>query len=207
MVTADSTRLGIARCGIAAVLFGATTPIASRVADDTTAPILAGLLYLGAAIAVLPFVRRRQVDRMALRRGGRRLAVAVLAGGLVGPLLLAAGLSHTPAATASLLLNLELVATLRPPPEATATDYLYQPARPLNKITLFDFKTLDDNLGENPIGTSLERIDPLVGYYDAALNRLGEQDFFQKTVEQLLAEHPFDESRPPFALGDRTKGK
>jgi drug/metabolite transporter (DMT)-like permease len=111
-VTSDRTRLGIARCGIAAVLFGATTPIASRVADDTTAPILAGLLYLGAAVAVLPFVRRRTGDRAALRRGAPRLAVAVIAGGLIGPLLLAAGLSRTPAATASLLLNLELVATL-----------------------------------------------------------------------------------------------
>jgi membrane protein len=96
------------------------------------------------------------------------------------------------------LVKLELVATLRSPPEATSTDYLYQPARPLNKMTLFDFKTLDENLGENPIGTSLDRIDPLVSFYDAALNRLGEQDFFRKTVEELLAEHPFDESRPPF---------
>jgi membrane protein len=100
------------------------------------------------------------------------------------------------------LVKLELITTLRPPPDATATDYLYQPARPLNRMTLFDFKTLDDNLGENPIGTSLERIDPLLGYYDAGLKRLGEQEFFQKTVEQLLAEYPFDESRPPFTIGE-----
>jgi drug/metabolite transporter (DMT)-like permease len=37
--------------------------------------------------------------------------VAVVLGGAVGPVLLAAGLSHAPAATASLLLNLELVFT------------------------------------------------------------------------------------------------
>ena len=97
------------------------------------------------------------------------------------------------------LVKLNLIATVRPPPEATATDYLYQPARPLNKLTLYDFKTLDENFGENPIGTSLDRIDPLVGHYDAALNRLGEQEFFKKTVEELLAEHPFDDSRPPFS--------
>lgn len=105
------------------------------------------------------------------------------------------------------LVKLGLVATLRPPPEAAATDYLYQPARPLNRITLYDFKLLDENLGENPIGTSLERIDPLLAHYDAALSRLGEQGFFQKTVEQLLAEHPFDESRPAFvALPPRGVG-
>jgi drug/metabolite transporter (DMT)-like permease len=99
------------RCAAAAALFGASTPLASRLADDTSAPVLAGLLYVGAALAVAPFVRLRAVDPVAWRMGGRRLAVAVGAGGLLGPLLLTAGLARTPAATASLLLNLELVAT------------------------------------------------------------------------------------------------
>jgi drug/metabolite transporter (DMT)-like permease len=40
------------------------------------------------------------------------LAAAVVVGGAVAPVLLAAGLARTPAATASLLLNLELVATV-----------------------------------------------------------------------------------------------
>ncbi len=103
----------------------------------------------------------------------------------------------------SRLVVLKLVTTLRPDPNITTTDYLYQPARPLNRITLFDFKTLDDNYGENPVSTSLEHIEPLIVPYDAALSQLGEQPFFQKTLEELLAEHPFDESRPPFALGER----
>jgi drug/metabolite transporter (DMT)-like permease len=104
-------RLGIVRCGVAAVLFGATVPLAARIAEDTSAPLLAGLLYLGAAIAVVPTAGRLGVDRSTARRGGWRLAVAVAAGGFLGPLLLVAGLSRTPGATASLLLNLELVAT------------------------------------------------------------------------------------------------
>jgi membrane protein len=101
------------------------------------------------------------------------------------------------------LVRLQLVSTLRPPPNSTATDYLYHPARPLNRLTLLDFKTLDDNLGEDPIGTSLERIDPLIAQYERALNRLGEQEFFQQTVEQLFENHPFEESRPPFAMGQQ----
>lgn len=105
------------------------------------------------------------------------------------------------------LVSLELIITLRPAPNSPATDYLYQPSRPLNRITLFEFKTLDDNLGEDPIGSSLERIDPLVGQYDAALSRLGEQEFFQKTVDQLFEENPFDESLPPFTMGERRIGK
>lgn len=72
---------------------------------------LAGLLYLGAAIAVLPFLGRVRPTRAAVRRGASRLATAVVFGGAIGPVLLAAGLSHAPAASASLLLNLELVFT------------------------------------------------------------------------------------------------
>jgi membrane protein len=107
----------------------------------------------------------------------------------------------------SRLVALKLVTTLRPDPNVTTTDYLYQPARPLNKLTLFDFKTLDDNYGENPVSASLEHIEPLIVQYDAALARLGEQEFFQLTLEQLLETHPFDESRPPFAMGDRPSKK
>lgn len=102
---------GMLRCGLAALLFGATTPFASRLADDVSAPMLAGLLYLGATVAVLPRVVSTPLPHHLMRRGGRRLAVAVIAGGLLGPLLLALGLQRTSAATASLLLNLELAAT------------------------------------------------------------------------------------------------
>jgi membrane protein len=105
------------------------------------------------------------------------------------------------------LVLMQLVTTLRPPPDSTGADYLYQPSRPLNRITLFDFKTLDDNLGEDPVGASLERIDPLMVQYSAALNRLGEQEFFQKTLEELFDQTPFEDSRPPFTLGQRRTGK
>lgn len=104
------------------------------------------------------------------------------------------------------LVRIQLITTLSPPPDSTATDYLYQPARPLNKMTLFDFKTLDDNFGEDLVGTSLDRIDPLVTQYDAALNQMGQQAFFKMTVEELFDQNPFEESRPPFAMGERRKG-
>ena len=111
VATGSAIRRGVARCGLAALLFGATTPFASRLADDASAPMLAGLLYLGAAGAVVPRLFPKPLPRDAIQRGGRRLAVAVVAGGLLGPLLLTAGLQRTPAATASLLLNMELAAT------------------------------------------------------------------------------------------------
>ncbi len=101
------------------------------------------------------------------------------------------------------LVAMQLITTLRPTPGAPATEHRYQPARPLNRINLYEFKTLDDTLGDDPIGQALERIDPILSHYDAALDRLGEQEFFKKDLEQLFADYPFDHSRPPFALGER----
>ena len=103
------------------------------------------------------------------------------------------------------LVDMQLVTTLRPAAHTPATEHRYQPARPLNRITLLEFKNLDDNLGDDPVGQSLERIDPILMEYERALERLGEQEFFRKSLEELLAEHPFDESRPPFAMGERTR--
>ena len=94
------------------MLFGASTPAASVIARDMTPLVLAGLLYLGAALAVSPWWVARRPPVQALRRNWGLLAVAIVAGGAVGPALLTAGLVHTPAATASLLLNMELVATV-----------------------------------------------------------------------------------------------
>lgn len=106
------TRVGVWRCLGAAVLFGVSAPAVSVLASDMSALLLAGLLYVGAALAVLPAVRRRPPSRAALRYGWRPLAVAVVAGGALGPALLVLGLARVEASTASILLNLELVATV-----------------------------------------------------------------------------------------------
>jgi drug/metabolite transporter (DMT)-like permease len=110
-MTQSSTRAGLVRCSIAAVLFGVSAPLASRLTDDMGAFTLAGLLYLGAALAVVPSTIRHRPSPAALRASAPRLAGAVVLGGAVGPVLLAFGLERVPAATSSLLLNLELVFT------------------------------------------------------------------------------------------------
>lgn len=103
---------GVVRCGLAALLFGASTPFAAQLAQDTSAFTLAGLLYLGAALATLPSTVRHRPDPRSVRRGAGRLATAVVLGGAAGPVLLALGLQHASAAASSLLLNLELVFTV-----------------------------------------------------------------------------------------------
>ena len=106
------SRSGIVRCLLAAVLFGASAPAASELAGEMPSLTLAGLLYLGAGLAVVPSVVRSPPTALALRRDWRPAMVAVVAGGAVGPALLVAGLARAPAATASILLNLELAATV-----------------------------------------------------------------------------------------------
>ena len=105
------------------------------------------------------------------------------------------------------LVQMDFVTTLRPAADTPATAHRYQPACPLSRINLLEFKTRDANLGDDPVGQTLEHIDPILPTYYAALGRLAEQEFFKKNLEQLFVEHAFDESRPPFALGERRAAK
>ncbi len=105
-------RRGVGRCVAAALLFGVAAPAASVLAGDMPTLVLAGLLYVGAALAMAPTVSRHRPTVANLRAGGPALALAVVFGGAIGPVLLVAGLERIPAATASLLLNVELVATV-----------------------------------------------------------------------------------------------
>ena len=98
-------------CALAAALFGASTPMTKLLVGDVGPVTLAGLLYLGAALAVSPVVARGRRPAIGDRRQRSRLLLAVIVGGGVAPVLLTLALDRTPAATVSLLLNLELVAT------------------------------------------------------------------------------------------------
>lgn len=95
----------------AAVLFGASTPLAKLLLAKVAAQTLAGLLYLGSGLglAVVLLLRRRSVS---FERGQALwLALAILCGGVLGPLLLMMGLNRSSSTTASLLLNFEGVLT------------------------------------------------------------------------------------------------
>jgi drug/metabolite transporter (DMT)-like permease len=99
----------------AAALFGASTPLAKLLLADIAPVLLAGLLYAGSGLGLgLWWWLRRQAiagEAPLLRADLPWLGGAVLAGGVMGPVLLMWGLAATPAATASLLLNLEGVLT------------------------------------------------------------------------------------------------
>jgi drug/metabolite transporter (DMT)-like permease len=109
---------GVAMALGSAALFGASTPLAKALIGGGLDPwLLAGLLYLGsgAGLALVTLVRRAGLPsaEAPLRRADLPwLGLIVLAGGVVGPVLLMLGLARTEASTASLLLNLEGLATM-----------------------------------------------------------------------------------------------
>ena len=98
-------------CLAAAALFGASTPAAKSLVDAVGPVMLAGLLYAGAAVAVLPSALRRRRRRRASASGTWRLLGAAASGGILGPCFLLTGLSMAPAGSVSLWLTLETVAT------------------------------------------------------------------------------------------------
>ncbi|MBI2842672.1 MAG: EamA family transporter [Armatimonadetes bacterium] len=104
---------------MAAVLFGASTPFAKLLLDSVHPLALAGLLYLGSGIGSVlvmlaqRFMHQREQTEAPLTRSDLPwLFGAVAAGGVAAPITLMLSLKATPAATASLLLNFEGVATV-----------------------------------------------------------------------------------------------
>jgi drug/metabolite transporter (DMT)-like permease len=107
---------GILCAFAASALFGVATPLAKLLLDTIDPWALAGLFYLGsgAGLGVVRLLTRRQQKspEAPLRRADVPWFVgAILFGGVIGPILLMLGLQRTDAATTSLLLTLEGVAT------------------------------------------------------------------------------------------------
>jgi drug/metabolite transporter (DMT)-like permease len=100
-----------------ALLFGTSTPLAKLAVSSADPLLVAGLLYLGSGIglAISRSIRAGALTKRAETPLSRAdlpwLAGATLAGGVAGPALLLLGLLTTQASTASLLLNMEAVAT------------------------------------------------------------------------------------------------
>ena len=103
---------GVVAALVAALLFGASAPLAKLLLATIDPWLLAGLLYLGSGLGLTIYRRMRHLPTVSLSRsewlwfGG-----AIVSGGVVGPVLLMVGLTQMPASGASLLLSAEGVFT------------------------------------------------------------------------------------------------
>lgn len=94
------------------------------------------------------------------------------------------------------LVDLSLISPIPPNPNAASSDYLYQPARPLNRITLQHFKHAFENFGHDPASEGLGKLDPIVERYQAVITELGEQELFTTPLDELFSRYSFDLPAP-----------
>jgi drug/metabolite transporter (DMT)-like permease len=109
---------GVPLALMSAVLFGASAPFAKLFLGSTDPQLLAGLLYLGAGAGLAISQAGRsalgvRLSEAPLRRADLPwLSAIVVFGGVIGPLFMMLGLERTSAASGSLLMNLEGLATM-----------------------------------------------------------------------------------------------
>ncbi len=103
---------------MAALMFGASAPIAKLLLGDIQPIPLASFLYLGSGLGLFLLVifQRFQKNYTKVEAGIKKedviwLIGAVFSGGVIAPIILMFSLQNTPASTASLLLNFEGVST------------------------------------------------------------------------------------------------
>lgn len=103
---------GVLAALAAALLFGIATPLAKFLLETTSPWMLAGLLYLGSGLGLLIYRQVIKAPSVSLPPEDRFWFVgAILAGGVIAPVLLMLGLSGMSAADVSLMLNAEGVFT------------------------------------------------------------------------------------------------
>ena len=98
---------------LSGLLFGIATPFSKLLLTNPNPFQLAGLLYIGAGIAMIPSIIKTgsHIKLLFNKNNLIRTLGIILFVGLLGPLLLLIGLHAADAASVSIWLNLELVAT------------------------------------------------------------------------------------------------
>ena len=102
------------------------------------------------------------------------------------------------------LCDLQLISELPPGEGADATDHRYQPARPLGRTTLLDFRRLFENYGEAPSGALLDNVDPVLAHYHQRLAVCLPPMLGDKTLEQLIDELQPSTTYTPFPAAEES---
>jgi len=89
------------------------------------------------------------------------------------------------------LCDIKLIIELPPAAGAEPNDLRYQPARPLDQITLQEYRREFENYGEAPSGELLDNIDPVLALYHERLAHALPAALGDRTLDQLIDElHP-----------------
>ncbi|MCC5021376.1 MAG: hypothetical protein J6386_00515 [Candidatus Synoicihabitans palmerolidicus] len=95
-----------------------------------------------------------------------------------------------------LLVRMELLTPIPAPVGSPAIDERYQPARPLGRTTLADFKNRDDDLGEDPSGPNLAHLEPILTHYNNTVSTLTEAAIFSILFDKLFEQYPLPAPSP-----------
>jgi membrane protein len=96
------------------------------------------------------------------------------------------------------LCDLRLIDELPPAEGADPNDHRYQMARPLERITLAEFRQLFENYGRAPSGGLLDHVDPVLALYHARLDAAVPAALGDKTLDQLITELQPTDTYAPF---------
>lgn len=97
---------------LAAALYAVSIPLSKMLLEEVSPTMLASFLYLGAGFGMLAMgALKRDRGESSLQRKDMKYTFAMVALDIAAPILLMLGLQYSPAASASLLSNFEIVAT------------------------------------------------------------------------------------------------
>lgn len=94
------------------------------------------------------------------------------------------------------LVLMELITPISTAGSHEVAQVRYQPARPLSRVTLRDFKRTDDALGDSSAAVCLANLDPVLEAYDHRMARSLDDPFFTTPLSTLFDELPFRSPAP-----------
>lgn len=100
------------------------------------------------------------------------------------------------------LVLMGLITPIRDSGSTEVANVHYQPARPLSRVTLRDFKRDDDSLGDSSSAVCLGNLDPVLEAYDSRMARSLSDPFFSTPLSTLFEQMPFRSSPVAEEIGD-----
>jgi membrane protein len=94
------------------------------------------------------------------------------------------------------LIDMKLVSPVPPALKSATADYLYQPARPLQHITLGQFKHSFENFGDDPTNEGIGKLDPIIERYQGALTQVEHSELYQIPLDELFKRFALESEAP-----------